>query len=157
MDKCDEFAKIGNKITYMYISGHCSNIVFTDKDDKFNRVDVLITGNTGTKAVMEIKCRRVSASTVYDDGGHIFEWKKYAALKDEKYTDYKPIYEMIYPDCIMMWDVTNITEDRFVFEKDRYKATTMGTDHSTRPKKVAYLKKDECCTIITRTDNEKYY
>lgn len=158
MDKCRYFAKKGNKITHYYISGHCSNIIYTDDNDRFDRVDVLLTGNTGTRAVMEIKYRRKPSYKSYDYEGHILEWDKFTAMTQTQYSEYKHLYEMIYGDYILMWDVAYVTEDMFVIdEKRKFPKTTMGDSDEEGPKKVAYLNSKDCCTIIKRVPGDETY
>lgn len=151
----DEFEKAeceGRKIIEQLISGHCINYEFTK--DKYCGVDLLVTGYSATVA-MEIKNRTGYTSTEIDEmGGHIFEWKKYEALKDYgKYYE-KPIYTIIYPDEILMWDISTITDDRFQLEDKKYKMVTV-VESEIIPKKVAYLKKDEAIWKKKRNEDEQ--
>ena len=147
MDEFDKAECEGRRIIEQIISGHCINYEFTK--DKYCGVDLLLTGYSATVA-MEIKNRTGYTSTEIDEmGGHIFEWKKYEALKDYgKYYE-KPIYTIIYPDEILMWDISAITDDRFQLEKNKYRMATV-VESKIIPKRVAYLKRDECCKVIKR-------
>ena len=128
------------------LSGHCLAYEFTQ--DKYCPVDGFITGWSHT-AVFELKYRSGYTSTQIDDmGGHIFEWKKFTGLTS--YDTYEvPLYIVIYPDYIMMWDISTITEDRFQLERNKYRKATV-VESEIIPKRVAYLKREECCKVIKR-------
>lgn len=135
----------GRKIVYGIISGHCSECYFTP--NRFDNVDLFITGKTGVEAVMEIKNRTGYTSQEIDRlGGHILERNKLNALLS--YEGYKPLYTIVYPNEMIIWNVSDINNDRFQVE-DKYPDTTAIKGHKV-PKSVVYLKRDEACCIIHR-------
>lgn len=146
MDRFTESEMAGREIVYSLISGHCRNHFFTER--KNAGIDMFVTGNTGTKAVLEIKNRTAYTSTDIERlGGQMIEFKKYKDLLKQKEKGYLPLYTVVFKDKMVMWDVSIINEDRFITE-DKYQKTTVGEDHSTITKRVAYLKIDECCSIV---------
>lgn len=152
MNQFEETEREGRAIYFSYVSGHCKEHYFTK--DRYCEVDMFITGNTDITAVIEIKNRTAYTSTEIDKlGGQMLEYNKFTALTSY-HTD-KQLYSVIYPDEIRMWDVSSITDDRFVIE-NKYPATTVGYDKRKKEKKVAYLFSDECCCRIKRDkDYEK--
>lgn len=148
MNKFTEAEKEGREIVYGIISAHCEECYFTPQ--RYDHVDLFLTGRTGVEAVMEIKYRSGYTSTLIDEmGGHILEKEKFNALLS--YDNYKPLYTIVYSNELLMWDVSKITEDRFETVENKYPSNTVM--HGDKiPKKVAYLKRDEACTIIQRKD-----
>lgn len=141
MDAFEKAEYDGRKTIEAIISGQCVDYEFTK--DKYCGVDLLITGNNKTVA-MEIKNRTGYTSTDIDNmGGHILEWGKYEALKEYLQKYEKPIYTIIYPNEILMWDISDITDDRFMVEEKKYPNTTKGKNKHKIPKKVCYLKREE--------------
>jgi hypothetical protein len=152
MDRFTEAEMVGREIVYSLISGHCKNYFFCEKEN--SGVDMFVTGYTGTKAVLEIKYRSGYTSTSIENmGGQMLEWKKYNDLMKQKSKGYIPLYTVVFSDKMLMWDVSSVTDDRFVIE-NKYKKTTVGEDHRNIEKKVAYLKIGESCTIITRNEKD---
>ena len=155
----NEYEKLdddGRDIFYKATSGHIKDYLFTDPT---NEVDMYITGNTDTKAVVEIKYRPKCTSRYIENiGGQMFEIKKYNALMGQKKIGYKPLYAVIFNDRIVIWNVSYLTNDDFVYEKDKYPKSTVEGKEEKEPKWVAYLKLSDACTIMRykyEKDNRK--
>lgn len=152
MDKFTEADNEGRMIVYNLISGHCKNHFFCEREN--SGVDMFVTGYTGTKAVLEIKYRSGYTSTSIENmGGQMIEWKKYKDLMKQNGKGYVPLYTVVFNNVMVMWDVSSITDDRFVIE-NKYEKTTVGEDHKKIKKKVAYLKLGESCTIMKRNEQD---
>lgn len=146
MNEFEKAENEGRAIVYSLISGHCKNHFFCEKEN--SGVDMFVTGQTDIKAVLEIKYRSGYTSTSIDNmGGQMLEWKKYNDLLRQKDKGYIPLYTVVFKDKMVMWDISKINKDRFVIE-NKYEKTTVGEDHSTITKRVAYLKMDESVTKI---------
>lgn len=145
VDVADLLEYGGKKVFHEIFSGLCSSMYFTLY--KFDPVDIFTTGNTGIWSVWEIKNRSEKyTSRSFKD--HIIELYKYDALMS--YADrYRPFYVMVYPDAILIWNVSKIDRSRFNEEKDKYPKATAEESEKV-PKEVAHLLRSECCWIIER-------
>jgi len=141
-DAFDEDEIKGRYVMSCVIDGNVIAYEFTK--DKYEKVDLLVTGFSKTAAV-EIKYRKPKYTSTYIDNleGHMLEWNKFTALTIDYKTYEVPIYAMIYTDSILMWNVSDITEDMFVYEEDKYPNTTEGKNKRKVPKKVCYLKRKD--------------
>lgn len=139
-DAFDEDEIKGRYVTSRLIEGNVIDYEFTK--DKYDKVDLFVTGYTHTAAI-EIKYRKPQyTSTIIDKkGGHILEWDKFTALTIDCKSYDVPIYEMIYTDSILMWDVSYVTKDMFYWKK--LPKTTEGNDKKWEWKFVCNLKRNK--------------
>lgn len=149
IDNADLLEYNGKKVIFEAFSGRCSDMYFTP--EKYAKVDMFSTAYTGTESVWEIKNRIDYISTQVDRfGGHIFERDKYDALMEYAYK-YRPFYTMVYPDVILIWNISKIDRGRFELTY-KYPKTTAEPSGKV-PKYTTNLLKSECCLIIDRTKN----
>ena len=132
MNQFDKAEEKGRRIIENLIKNKCVNYEFQPTASK---IDLFVTGLTGTAAI-EIKDReRYTAEQIEGFGGMYIKETKYNSLTATTLNGYKPIFCTIFQDKIALWDLSDM-ELEF---HNEYLANTCVLDTGRSYQSVSFL------------------